>query len=350
MVSYSRLRPAMSRADPRRCCFETAPVGAGAGGVAPPRGGSVPVVLMWSPFGREARVATDKEGGASKGAYLTRNPPAVSPGFSGFWLAVEPVHGRGQAVADDGFHGVGGAADQVGQRGSLGAREVRQDVVGRVAARRRPADADADAREPRVAQRRDDRPDAVVAAGAAAAAELQAVERHVQLVVHDDRVAETNLPEAGDARDRLPADVHELHRPAQQDALALDGRLGDLRAKLLARRRGASAARQLLGDHEPQVVPVVRVLPAGIPEADDQVHAGTPSPWFSPRGDSDAARPASALLLLAALLFLAAGSRGRRAGGRAGRRARSRAGRSRAFGRDRTLDGRRRDLFDLLRL
>src|SRR4051812_35664172 len=109
MVSYSRLRPIMSRADPRRCCFEAAPVGAV--GAAAGRGGSVPVVLMWSPFGREVRVATDKEVLLWKGAYLTRNPPGVSPVFSGLGLAVEPVHGGGQAVADDGLDRVGGAAD-----------------------------------------------------------------------------------------------------------------------------------------------------------------------------------------------------------------------------------------------
>src|SRR4029079_16612456 len=111
MVSYSRLRPTMSRADPRRCCFEPPDVGAGAVGAAPGRGGSVPVVLMWSPFGREVRVATDKEVLLWKGAYLTRNPPGVSPVFSGLGLAVEPVHGGGQAVAHDGFDRVGCAAD-----------------------------------------------------------------------------------------------------------------------------------------------------------------------------------------------------------------------------------------------
>src|SRR3954465_14127059 len=59
MVSYSRLRPAMSRDDPRRCCGVAAPRGACGAGLVPV--GSVPVVLMLSPSGRQARVATDKE-------------------------------------------------------------------------------------------------------------------------------------------------------------------------------------------------------------------------------------------------------------------------------------------------
>src|SRR3954462_12148395 len=60
MVSYSRLRPAMSRDEPIRWFFGAA-AGAGAVGVALARGGSVPVVLIGSPSGRLARVATDKE-------------------------------------------------------------------------------------------------------------------------------------------------------------------------------------------------------------------------------------------------------------------------------------------------
>ena len=60
MVSYSRLRPAMSRDDPRRCGVLASPRGdCGAGALV--LVGSVPVVLMLSPSGRLARVATDKE-------------------------------------------------------------------------------------------------------------------------------------------------------------------------------------------------------------------------------------------------------------------------------------------------
>src|SRR5262245_52829977 len=99
MVSYSRLRPAMSRADPRRCCLRAEAAGVGAG--AAPRGGSVPVVLMWSPFGRQARVATDKEVLLEAGVSNTEFPRCL-PRFSGRpGLAVEPVHGGRQAVGDD---------------------------------------------------------------------------------------------------------------------------------------------------------------------------------------------------------------------------------------------------------
>src|SRR5262245_63280429 len=80
MVSYSRLRPAMSRAEPRRCCLETAAVDvdAGACGAAPGRGGSVPVVLMLSPIGRQARVATDKEVLREGGVSSTESAPCLA--------------------------------------------------------------------------------------------------------------------------------------------------------------------------------------------------------------------------------------------------------------------------------
>src|SRR4029078_11888377 len=83
MVSYSRLRPAMSRDDPRRLLPAAA---AGAVGAALVRGGSVPVVLMLSPFGRLARVATDKEVlRFVKGRCLPRLRPAVSPVLAGYF-------------------------------------------------------------------------------------------------------------------------------------------------------------------------------------------------------------------------------------------------------------------------
>src|SRR4051794_27421134 len=73
MVSYSRLRPAMSRDEPIRWFFGAA-AGVAAVGVALARGGSVPVVLIGSPSGRLARVATDKEL-LLEGAVSTTSPP-----------------------------------------------------------------------------------------------------------------------------------------------------------------------------------------------------------------------------------------------------------------------------------
>src|SRR4051812_24985559 len=73
MVSYSRLRPAMSRDEPIRWFFGAAGV-VGAVGAALARGGSVPVVLIGSPSGRLARVATDKEL-LLEGAVSTTTPP-----------------------------------------------------------------------------------------------------------------------------------------------------------------------------------------------------------------------------------------------------------------------------------
>src|SRR4029079_16605066 len=113
MVSYSRLRPAMSRDDPRRCSFEAAPVRAC--GAARVLGGSVPVVLMLSPSGRLARVATDKEVLLEGGVSTTTFPLCLSL----LLFAVEAVHGRGQAVFHDGLHRVGGPDDQLREDGGF---------------------------------------------------------------------------------------------------------------------------------------------------------------------------------------------------------------------------------------
>src|SRR5436190_11634490 len=102
MVSYSRLRPAMSRDEPTRCCFE--PAAAGDVGGAAGRAGSVPVVLMWSPSGRQARVATDKELlGGRRGIYhdiprLSR-PACLAPFFGHFGLALKRFMAAGRPWA-----------------------------------------------------------------------------------------------------------------------------------------------------------------------------------------------------------------------------------------------------------
>src|SRR5262252_11008771 len=88
MVSYSRLRPTMSRAEPRRCCRDAPDVGAGvaagAVGAALPRGGSVPVVLMLSPFGRSGPCRHGQGGTARRACvYHDFRPPDLlfSPYF-----------------------------------------------------------------------------------------------------------------------------------------------------------------------------------------------------------------------------------------------------------------------------
>src|SRR5581483_4966527 len=133
--------------------------------------------------------------------------------------------------------------------------------------------AEAHAQELGRAEVGDHRPHAVLATVPAARAQLQTPEGQVEIVVdHDDRLGR-DLPELGDARDGLTADVHELHWFAQKDTLAPDGRLADLGAELLAQRRRLRARRQLRHHVEADVVAVAGVLSARITEPDHQPHA-----------------------------------------------------------------------------
>ena len=74
------------------------------------------------------------------------------------------------------------------------------------------------------------RADPVVAAVTAAGLELEATERHVQIVVHHHHAWRIDLPEARDAGHRLAADVHEFHRLAEKNAFRPELGLGDLGA------------------------------------------------------------------------------------------------------------------------
>src|SRR6185437_15567112 len=189
-------------------------------------------------------------------------------------FSVELVHRRGEAAREDRLHRVGGGADELGELLRLGAREVGEQVVGRVVPRRRAAHADPHARERGVAQICQQRADAVVAAVAAAGAQLETAERQVELVVHDDDLGDRHFPETGHPSHRLSADVHVFHRFAKKDALARDRDLAQLGAELGPRRGAPRAGRKLVHHLEPQVVPVVLVFRSRIAEPDHEAHAG----------------------------------------------------------------------------
>ena len=178
MVSYSRFRPAMSRLDPSRFA-------------------SAIVVSLWTsvPCRWHGQGWSD---GSAHGDHHCASPERT--GLSDFFcglarscrscrsvlLDVESVHRGGEAAGEDLLDGVGRLGAQRRAARSLGAREIGQHVVGRVAARRRPPDAEADAHEVGAAELGDHRPHAVVAAVPAARAQLQTPERQIQIVVDDE--------------------------------------------------------------------------------------------------------------------------------------------------------------------
>src|SRR5450631_2658107 len=145
---------------------------------------------------------------------------------------------------------------------------------------RRAAHADPHAREASVAQIAEQRPDAVVAPVPAAHAQLEAAERQIELVVHDDQIGHWNFPEAGHSSHRLSAEIHELHRLAKKDARSRQRDLPDFGAELGPRRQprleATRAGVKLVHHLEPQVVPVVLILRSRISKPNHEVHVRGP--------------------------------------------------------------------------
>ncbi len=78
-----------------------------------------------------------------------------------------------------------------------------------------------------------------------------------------------DLEEGGGSAHRTAGLVHEGIRPQEPDLVVVDSDVGDLTREL--RAPGATMPpRQLVDDHVPDVVPVVRVLPAGIAKSDHE--------------------------------------------------------------------------------
>ena len=133
------------------------------------------------------------------------------------------------------------------------------------------ADADADAAKIG-AEAGIDRAQAVMARRAAADAHLDLERREVELVVEDGERVDVELVEAQRLLNRVAAVVHEGLRLEQQDALAADAAFRDQAAELL--RPGPKAVRlgDDVGGHEADIVPLERILRAGIAEADPELH------------------------------------------------------------------------------
>src|SRR4051794_16609017 len=169
--------------------------------------------------------------------------------------------------------GVRGLGDEEGQLLALGGGEVLEHEVRRVLAAGRAADADADPEVVLGAGRPGDRPQAVVAALAAAALEPDGGEGEVELVVDDDEVGGVHVVVVQQAADRAAGLVHVRRRPGEDDAPAGQPSLTGERAGPGALAGGeleTGAGGQLLEHHDPDVVPVAGVARAGIAEPDDQ--------------------------------------------------------------------------------
>src|SRR4029077_1003464 len=98
-------------------------------------------------------------------------------------LLVDTVHGPLGASGDDDLAGVGGPILGFPEQSSLPRRWRGEDPVRRNGTGGRPPDADLDANESRIAERREDRLDATVSAGAPRVPDANAADVEVDVVV-----------------------------------------------------------------------------------------------------------------------------------------------------------------------
>src|SRR5579859_547837 len=198
------------------------------------------------------------------------------------------VLGGFQAVGDQGFGGVGGTVQVEVEVLALGGGEVAEDEVGRVHPAGRPADAEANPVVVRGAERLGDRAQAVVAVVATAELEPQRAGRDVELVVDDHDPVGGSLVESGQRGNRAAGQVHIRAWHRQADRCIADTDLGDVISALMRLEPPAGPARQQRNDHGTGVMPVARILRAGIAQPGDYPAFGG-QPDYSSLLDSAAA-------------------------------------------------------------
>src|SRR6185369_2119523 len=91
----------------------------------------------------------------------------------------------------------------------------------------------------------------------------------IHLVVDREQILRLDLVELRRGRGRPAGVVHERLRLQEREARAVEPDVGDLAGELRA-PRPAVPPRELVSDHEADVVPRRRVLTPGIAEPDDQ--------------------------------------------------------------------------------
>src|SRR5207302_11519158 len=165
------------------------------------------------------RQAADLPGRAARGAPRSGDLLAAQRA-----RPVEGLHRRRKSRAEGQLERVGDLLPDLVEDRGLALTEFAQDVLDAVSVRS--ADADAEADELVSLERAHQGKHAVVARRGAAAADPEAAERQVELVVDDPDRLRLQLQVPDRCCDRLAAEVHVGLRPGQPDP-ALGGQLGE---------------------------------------------------------------------------------------------------------------------------
>src|SRR5579871_3045008 len=117
-----------------------------------------------------------------------------------------------------------------------------------------------------------DVPQPVMAAMSAAGSKAQLAQRQVDIVADHQQIGEDRLVEVNDLANALTAQVHEGLGLDEENLLAILVELGDPGLKAILKTAHSRATGQAVHHHEADIVPRVRVPPAGIAQAYDDFH------------------------------------------------------------------------------
>lgn len=196
-------------------------------------------------------------------------------GLRGFRWANVPgvgkIHRAAQIPREPGFDGDDAGIDDLGHIALFVVGKRTQDLVDRLAAVAVATDADTQAREVG-AEVADDRLEAVVATGTAVGADAEFAEWQIEVVDHDEHVADVDLVKGRSNPHRGATCVHERLRLDEECVLLADQRLE--RIVLFLPRGRIPAPREFVKDDEADIVACARVLLARIPQARDKAQTG----------------------------------------------------------------------------
>jgi hypothetical protein len=193
------------------------------------------------------------------------------PSKCGRWR-VEALLSYGEALGDDGLHGIRDMGQDVRENLSLALGKILQHEVGGVLATRGAPHADAHTREVGTTTGGNDVAQTVMTTVTAAMLDAHDVEIQIKLVMQNDQLGWFEAVKLEEGRYGATRKVHKRVGLGQNDlgAAGLQPALGDKRICFVRAERRAHVAGQLRRGHLPHVVAMAGVAGPGVTEPDDK--------------------------------------------------------------------------------
>lgn len=182
------------------------------------------------------------------------------------------IHRLTRPFAHRRFGHIGGKFEDNAELDPFQAIEITENVT-LWAPSARPSDAHPAANEVRTAAVFDHGAQPIVPRGAAADLDANHSEPEVELVVHTEDPVDGHLEEPHRSLHRLAAQVHEGHWLEKHEIMVAKRDLRELALEFLTKAGRTPTPRQLIDQHESNVVAIARVFGPRVPEARDEMRA-----------------------------------------------------------------------------